>query len=139
MPSAYEIADAMKYAAAYKGFILFHILPLRQNISYCVLELFFEIFVEGIFELIGHCYIKLMQLIVPDKIVSEETKKTIRNIATTFAALLAIVLIIGFIFLIQDDPFVKNIGKYMTYIPLGIMALQVLIGILVKLVGHFKK
>ena len=31
--SRYEIADAMKYAAAYEGFILFHILPLRQNIS----------------------------------------------------------------------------------------------------------
>ena len=105
----------------------------------CLLELFFEIFVEGIFELIVHCYIKLMQLIVPDKTVSEETKKTIRNIATTFAALLAIVLIIGFILLIQDDPLIKNIGKYMTYIPLGIMALQVLIGILVKIVGHFKK
>ena len=105
----------------------------------CLLELFFEIFGEVIFELIGHCYIKLMHLIVPDKTVSEETKKTIRNIATTFAALLAIVLVIGFILLIQDDPFIKNIGKYMTYIPLGIMALQVLIGILVKIVGHFKK
>ena len=105
----------------------------------CLLELFFEIFVEGIFELIGYCYIKLMQLIVPDKKVSEKTKKTIRNIATKFAALLAIVLIIGFILLIQDDPFINNIGKYMTYISLAIMALQVLIGISVKIVGHFKK
>ena len=105
----------------------------------CLLELFFEIFLEGIFELIGYCYIKLMQLIVPDKKVSEKTKKTIKNIATTFAALLAIVLIIGFILLVQDDPFIKNIGKYMTYIPLAIMALQVLIGISVKIVVHFKK
>ena len=105
----------------------------------CLLELFFEIFVEGIFELIGHCYIKLMQLIVPDKTVSEETKKTIKNIATTFAALLAVVLIIGFILLIQEDPFINNIGKYLTYIPLAIMALQVLVGILVKIFGHFKK
>ena len=30
--SRYEIADAMKYAAAYRGFILFHILR-KQNIS----------------------------------------------------------------------------------------------------------
>ena len=29
----YEIADAMKCAAAHRGFILFHILPLWQNIS----------------------------------------------------------------------------------------------------------
>ena len=105
----------------------------------CLLELFFEIFVEGIFELIGYCYIKLMQLIVPDKKVSEKTKKTIRNIATTFAVLLAVVLIIGFILLVQKDLFVKNIGKYMTYIPLSIMVLQILLGIIVKIVDRFKK
>ena len=40
--SHYEIADAMKYAAAYEGFILFHILALdkifhnRKIISYCI-------------------------------------------------------------------------------------------------------
>lgn len=63
------------------------ILQNRQGeyIMGCLLELFFEIFVEGIFELIGYCYIKLMQLIVPNKKVSEKTKRTIRNIATTFA------------------------------------------------------
>ena len=105
----------------------------------CLLELFFEIFVEGIFELIGYCYIKLMQFIVPDKKVSEKTKKTIRNIATTFAVLLAIVLIIGFILLVQEDLFVKNIGKYMTYIPLSIIVLQILLGIIVKIVDRFKK
>ncbi len=105
----------------------------------CLLELFFEIFVEGMFELIGHCYIKLMQLIVPDETVSEKTKRTIKNIATTFAALLVVVLIIGFVLLIQEDPFNKNIGKYMTYIPLAIMALQVLVGILVKIISYIKK
>ncbi len=105
----------------------------------CLLELFFEIFVEGIFELIGHCYIKLMQLIVPDKKVSEKTKKTIKNIVTTFAALLAIVLIIGVVLLVQEDPFIKNIGRHMTYVPLAVMALQVFAGIFVKIISHLKK
>jgi hypothetical protein len=105
----------------------------------CLLELLFEIFVEGIFELIGHCYIKLMQLIVPDKTVSEKSKKTIKNIVTIFAALFAIALIIGFILFVQEDPFIKSIGKYMTYIPLSIIVLQILLGIVVKIVGHFKK
>lgn len=105
----------------------------------CLLELFFEIFVEGIFELFGYCYIKLMQLIVPNKTVSEKIKKTLKKTATTFAVLLAVVLIIGFIFLIQDDPFFNNIGKYMTYIPLAIIALQVFVGISIKIVDHFKK
>ena len=35
----------------------------------CLMELFFEIFVEGIFELAGYSYIKLMQWIVPDKTI----------------------------------------------------------------------
>ena len=47
--------------------------------------------------------------------------------------------IIGFLLIIQDDPFFKNIGKYMTYIPLSIIALQVLLGILFKIALRFKK
>ena len=105
----------------------------------CLLELIFEIFVGGMFELIGHCYIKLMQLIIPNKTVSEKAKRTIKNIATTFAALLAVILIIGFALLVQEDPLIKNIGKYMTYIPLAIIALQILVGILVKIISHIKK
>lgn len=80
-----------------------------------------------------------MQLIVPDKKVSEKTKKTIKNIVTTFAVLLVIVLIIGFVLFVQEDPFIKNIGRYMTYVPLAIMALQVLVGIFVKIICHLKK
>ena len=105
----------------------------------CLAELFFEIFAEALFELIGYCYIKLMQLIVPDKTVSETAKKKIKNIATTVAALLAVALIIGVILILQQDPLIKNIGKYMTFISLAVMALQVLAGIVIKIVTHIKK
>lgn len=105
----------------------------------CLLELIFEITVEGIIELIGFCYIKLMQLIVPNKTVSEKAKRIIKIIVTTIAALVGIVLIVGLIFFVQDDPSLKNIGKYMTYTSLAIMALQIVSGIVVKVVGHFKK
>ena len=101
------------------------------------MELFFEIFVEGIFELAGYSYIKLMQWIVPDKTIQEQAKKTIKNIVTTFAELLAIILIIGVILLVQEDPVIKNAGKSMTYFSLAIMALQVLTGVTVKIVGCF--
>ena len=104
-----------------------------------LLKLFFEIFVEGIIELVGYCYIKLMQLIVPDKAVSERAKKIIKNIVTTAAAILAAILIIGLIFLTQEDPFIKNIGKYMTYIPLTIIVLQAFLGVVVRIICHFKK
>ncbi len=105
----------------------------------CLLELFFEIFVEGIFELIGYCYIKLMQLIVPNKTASEKARRTIKKIATTIAAILGIVLIVGIILLVQADPFIKTIGKYMTYIPLAMIVLQMVVGIIVKIVNRFIK
>lgn len=104
----------------------------------CLFELFFEIFVEVFFELIVSCYIKLMTLIVPDKMITDRTKRIIKNIATTVAAVLGVILVVGLIFLLQDDPFIKNIGKFMTYIPLGIIALQVTLGILTKMISHFK-
>ena len=105
----------------------------------CLIELIFEIFVEGIFELIGYCYIKLMQLIVPKKTVFEKTKKIIKGIATTIAALLVVFSIIGLVLLEQDDPFVKTIGKYMAYISLAMMVLQITVGIVLKIINHSKK
>ena len=105
----------------------------------CLLELIFTIFIEGIFELINHCFIKLMQWIVPDKIVSEKTTKTLRNFATTIAVLSALALIIGGILTIQEDPSIKNIGERMTYIPLQIIVLQILLGIVMRIIGRFKK
>lgn len=105
----------------------------------CLLELLFEITVEGMFELIGYIYIKLMQLIVPNKTVSDKTKEYLKKVVTTIAALLAIVLIIGLVFLVQEDVLLKTIGKYMTYIPLAIIVLQVLLGIVMKVVDFSKK
>lgn len=105
----------------------------------CLLELFFEIFVEGVLELIGHCYLKLMLLIVPSKTVTAREKKVLKNTVTTIAGILALVTVIGVILLIQDDPILKGIGRYMTYIPLTIMALQISLGVIMKLIGYFRK
>lgn len=77
-----------------------------------------------------------MTLIVPDKRITDHAKRIIKN---TVAAILGIVLVIGLIFLIQDDPFIKNIGKYMTYIPLAIIALQAALGIITKAMIYFKR
>ena len=81
----------------------------------CLLELFFEIFAEGLVELIGYCYIKLMQLIVPNKAGSVKAKRIIKGMATVIAAFLIVVLPVGLVLLAQDDHLIKTIGKYMTY------------------------
>lgn len=105
----------------------------------CLFEVIFEIFFEGIFELIVYFYINLMRLIVPNKTFSQKTKRVIKNTVTTIASLLLVILIIGLILLIQDDPFIKIIGKYMTYISLTIIVLQIAAGIIMKIANHLKK
>ena len=104
-----------------------------------VLELLFEIFVEGILELFSYCYVKLMTLIVPDKTISDTAKVKIKIAVKAVAGILAIVLIIGLILLLQEDSLIKTIGKYMTFIPLTIIILQIVSGIIFKTINHFKK
>ena len=52
MPAAYEIADAMKYAAAYEEFILFHFLH-QQKISQFTVVNYFIFFARKIFHYIS--------------------------------------------------------------------------------------
>lgn len=105
----------------------------------CLLELFVEFFAELFFELVGYCYIKLMQLIVPQKTISKKVRTVIKRTATVVAALLGVALIVGIILFLQADPVVKTVGKYMTYIPLIIIAVQIALGIVVKIIEHFRK
>ena len=105
----------------------------------CLLELFTEVLGEGISDLIGYSYINLMQLIVPHKLVSEKTKKIIKIIANVFTTLLAVTLITGVFIWVQDDPNYENIGKYMVFVSLGIMVLQIVLGIILKIVEFFKR
>ena len=102
----------------------------------CLIEIFFEIFIEGIFEIVWYCYTKLVQLIVPDKIISARVKKII---GTVFGAVLVLALIIGLSLWVQEDPFIKNIGIYMTYISFAIIVIQIILGIFVRVLKHFKK
>ena len=100
----------------------------------CLIEFFGELF----FELIVYCYMKLMQLIVPNKTISEKTEKTIKDTVTTVAAILFIILIIGIILLLAGDKTFNIVGRYMTFIPLSIILLQIMLGIAIKIITHYK-
>lgn len=104
-----------------------------------IIEFLVEVFFEAVIELVGYCYLKLMSLIVPEKAVSNRIKKKIKRIVTVISASLAIVLIIGVILFALDDPLASTIGMYMTYIPLAIIALQILLGIVMKVAGYLKR
>ena len=105
----------------------------------CLWEMFFEILVEGVFELIGYGCIKLICRLVPNKTISDRTKRIIKYIVMSTVALWAIVLIIGLILLMQNDPSIRNIGKNMTCILLSVIVLQIIFGIIIKMISHVKK
>ena len=108
----------------------------------CLFEIFIEIFIEGILNLVMFIYLKLAHMLVPNKQISKKTETKVRNIITIVSVLLVLSLLIGLIFLLTDDAAFNAIGKYMTFIPLSIIGLQVVLSIVVmiaKLVKRYKK
>ena len=105
----------------------------------CLLEFIMEVVGEGVIEFFAYCYLQLMQLIVPDKAVTEKTKKITKIIATTMAAVLLVALIVGLGLFVQEDPAASNIGKYVLVVSLFVIVLQVLLGIIVRFRGRFRK
>ena len=108
----------------------------------CLFEIFVEILIEGILNLVMFIYLELAHVLVPNKKITEKAENKARNIITTISVLLVLSLFIGLIFLLSDDTTFNAIGKYMTFIPLSILGLQVVLSIvvmIVKLVKGYKK
>ena len=106
----------------------------------CLFELLFEFVVTIFFELSVKSYMGLMQLIIPDKIISEKAKKMLKNVVTTVCALSLCTLIVGVVLFVQrEKEALRIVGKYMTYIPLGIIIGQIALGILVHIISYFRE
>jgi len=48
-------------------------------------------------------------------------------------------MILGFFAIISPDPDTHSVGKYMFFIPLGISAVQIVLGIIVRVISKKKK
>ena len=105
----------------------------------CLFELFMEIFIEGILNLVMFVYLKAAHILVPNKVISPKVENKIRNIITTVSVLLVLSLFIGLIFLLLDGAAFNAIGKYMTFIPLSIIGLQIVLSIIVMIVKLLKR
>ena len=105
----------------------------------CLFELFMEIFIEGILNLVMFVYLKAAHILVPNKVISLKVENKIRNIITTVSVLLVLTLFIGIIFLLLDDTIFNTIGKYMTFMPLSIIGLQIVLSIIVMIVKLLKR
>ena len=105
----------------------------------CLFEILIELFINGILELVMFIYLKLTSLFVPNNVVSPKTKNKIQNIVITISVLLTLTLFIGLLFLLPDEPLFHTIGQYMTFIPLTILGVQVVLGIAIIVVKSIKK
>lgn len=94
----------------------------------CLFELFFDIFLEGSMELTAWCYLKIIQLIFPEKTISERTRKTIKTVTGLIGMLCFLAILVGLIMLLQDGAMTKTVGKYTVLIALALLLLPMVVG-----------
>ena len=94
-----------------------------------------ELLVDGIID--GWLY--LMEWIVPERYISRTFRIVLKILVWIFSALLLFVMLLGVFAIISDDAYTKQIGRYMIFIPLGISAVQILLGIIVRIISKKKK
>ena len=95
------------------------------------LELLVEAIIEGWFF--------LMERIIPERYLSRTLRTVLRIFVWVFSAFLLFVMLLGVFAITSNDIYVKQIGKYMFFIPLGISAVQIFFGIIVCIVSKRKK
>lgn len=105
----------------------------------CVFEMFIEMLIEGILNLVMFVYLKLAHVLVPTKKITKKTESKIKNVITTISALWVLTLFYGVMFLLSDDAMFNAIGKYMTLIPLSIIGFQVVLSIFVMIARLAKR
>ncbi len=101
----------------------------------CLFEFFFQFFIEGTVALLMSVYLKISSSPIPN---TDKFEK-IKNAVTTVSVLQVLCLFLGVIFLLPDDPLFNTIGKYMTFIPLSIIILQLIIGIIFTVINNKSK
>ena len=94
-----------------------------------------ELLVDGI---IGG-WLYLMEWIVPERYISRTFRIILKVFVWIISALLLFVILVGVFAIISDDSYIKQLGMYMVFILLGISAVQILLGILFRIVSKKKK
>ena len=94
-----------------------------------------ELLVDGIIE----SWLYLMEWIVPERYLSRTFRIVLKVFVWIFSALLLFTMLLGIFSIISPDPETHLLGKYMVFVPLGISAVQILIGIIVRIISKKKK
>ncbi len=87
---------------------------------------------EFIVDAIIDMWFAVMQWIIPEKLLSKGVRFVLKLVIGVFSFLLFITMILGVFALISDDPSTRQAGRYMILVPLGISAVQIILGIIVR-------
>ena len=105
----------------------------------CLFELVFTFIFEIVVEVVITVYIKLMTLFVPEHQFDEKLRERIKDGVTVFAVLLFLCSFIGFFLFLQPPSLTKTIGAYMLFVPLGMMGVQIVVGIIYRIIKAMRK
>lgn len=105
----------------------------------CLIELIFEIIVEGLMELAAYCYIKLMTLIVPEKTASPKALERIKKAVSVWSWIQAFALGAGIFLWVINEPCWREAGITLTVLSGTVIAIQILLGIAIKVVRFTRK
>lgn len=94
----------------------------------CIFEFLFELIFEGTLEL----YMYLMLLILPQKMQSKKAEKTVRAVVSISSVILLLCMLIGIVLVFESHKNLVIIGRYLTFIPLGIAVLQIVAGCFIR-------
>ena len=94
-----------------------------------------ELLVDGIIE--GWFY--LMEWIIPERYITRTVRIVLKVFVWILSSLLFVIMFLGVFAIISPDSDTHLLGKYMILIPLGISAIQILLGIIVRIISKKKK
>ena len=94
-----------------------------------------ELLVDAIIE--GWFY--LMEWIIPERYITRTVRIVLKVFVWILSSLLFVIMFLGVFAIISPDPDIHLLGKYMIFIPLGISVIQILLGIIVRIISKKKK
>ena len=94
-----------------------------------------ELLVDGIIE----SWFYLMEWIIPERYISRTFRTALKVVVWIFSVLLFLIMGLGVFAVISPDSDTHLLGKYMIFIPLGISFIQILFGIIVRIISKKEK
>lgn len=89
-------------------------------------------FIDLLFEWLVESWFALMRWIIPERFLGRKFRFALKLLVGIFSCLLYMMMFIGLFALISRDESTRQIGRYMVLIPLSISAIQIGLGVLIR-------